>query len=168
MLIVQLYGITNIKWVRLLKSRCLTSRKNSIDSISSSSEGKWKSLGHVQLFVIPWTTQSMNSPGQNTGLGSCSLLQGHLPNPQIKPRSSTFFTIWADSLPSEPWGKRKNIGVGNLSLLQWIFPTQESNRGLLHCRWILYQLSYQGSISSSRLLIKYFMKWKHHHNFRSV
>ena len=26
-----------------------------------------------------------------------------------------------------------------------IFPTQESNRGLLHCRWILYQLSYQGS-----------------------
>ena len=31
------------------------------------------------------------------------------------------------------------------SLLQQIFPTQESNRGLLHCRLILYQLSYQGS-----------------------
>ena len=31
------------------------------------------------------------------------------------------------------------------SLLQGIFPTQESNRGLLHCRWILYQLNYQGS-----------------------
>ena len=30
-----------------------------------------------------------------------------------------------------------------LSLLQQIFPTQESNRGLLHCRQILYQLSYQ-------------------------
>ena len=30
-------------------------------------------------------------------------------------------------------------------LLQRIFPTQESNRGLLHCRQILYQLSYQGS-----------------------
>ena len=27
----------------------------------------------------------------------------------------------------------------------WIFPTQKSNRGLLNCRWILYQLSYQGS-----------------------
>ena len=31
-----------------------------------------------------------------------------------------------------------------LSLLQQIFPTQESNQGFLHCRRILYQLSYQG------------------------
>ena len=31
------------------------------------------------------------------------------------------------------------------SLLQGIFPTQGSHRGLLHCRWILYQLSYQGN-----------------------
>ena len=38
-----------------------------------------------------------------------------------------------------------NTGVGNLSLLQENFPTQESNQGLLHCRWVLYQLSYQGS-----------------------
>ena len=34
--------------------------------------------------------------------------------------------------------------MGSLSLLQGIFPTQESNQGLLHCRWIPYQLSYQG------------------------
>ena len=34
---------------------------------------------------------------------------------------------------------------GYLSLLQRIFLTQESNRGLLQCRWILYQLSHQGS-----------------------
>ena len=33
--------------------------------------------------------------------------------------------------------------VGNLSLLQGIFPTQELNWGLPHCRRILYQLSYQ-------------------------
>ena len=39
----------------------------------------------------------------------------------------------------------KNIGVGCHALLQEIFPTQGSNLGLLHCRWILYQLSYQGS-----------------------
>ena len=52
---------------------------------------KWKSLSHVWFFVIPW-----NSPGQNTGVGSLSLLQG-------------------------------------------------SNPGLLHCRWILYQLSHKGS-----------------------
>ena len=35
--------------------------------------------------------------------------------------------------------------MGSLPFLQWIFLTQESNWGLLHCRWILYQLSYQGT-----------------------
>ena len=39
----------------------------------------------------------------------------------------------------------QNTGVGSLSLLQWIFLSQVSNWGLLHCRRILYQLSYQGS-----------------------
>ena len=85
----------------------------------------------------PW-----NSPGQNTGVGSLSLLQGNLPNPGIKPRSSS---LQADSLPAEPPGKPKNTGVRSPSLLQQIFPTQELNWGLLHCRWILYQLSHQGS-----------------------
>ena len=35
--------------------------------------------------------------------------------------------------------------MGSLSLLQGIFPTQRSNPGLPHCRWILYQLSHKGS-----------------------
>ena len=35
--------------------------------------------------------------------------------------------------------------MGSLSLLQGIFPTQELNQGLLRCRWIFHQLSYQGS-----------------------
>ena len=39
----------------------------------------------------------------------------------------------------------KNTGVGSHSLLQEIFPTQGSNPGLLHRRWILYHLSHQGS-----------------------
>ena len=51
-----------------------------------------------------------------------------------------------DSLPAEPPGKPKNTGVGSLSLLQQIFPNQESTWGFLHCRQILYQLSYQGSL----------------------
>ena len=63
-------------------------------------------------------------------------------NPEIKPRSPT---LQVDSLPDEPQGKPKNTGVGSLSLLQRIFPTQKSNWGLLHCRQILYQLSYEGS-----------------------
>ena len=40
----------------------------------------------------------------------------------------------------------KNTGVDCHFLLQGIFPTQESNPGLLHCRQILYQLNYEGSI----------------------
>ena len=67
---------------------------------------------------------------------------GDLPNQGIEPRSPT---LQADSLPAEPQAKPKNTGVGSLSLLQRIFPTQESNQGLLHCRQILYQLSYEGN-----------------------
>ena len=37
----------------------------------------------------------------------------------------------------------QKTGVGSLSLLQGIFPTQGSNPGLSHCRWILYQLSHK-------------------------
>ena len=44
--------------------------------------------------------------------------------------------------------------MGSLSLLQWIFLTQESNQGLQHCRWILYQLSYQGMGVSKSLYWK--------------
>ena len=40
----------------------------------------------------------------------------------------------------------QSTGVGSLSLLQGICPTQRSNPGLPHCRWILYQLSCQGSL----------------------
>ena len=39
----------------------------------------------------------------------------------------------------------KNTGVGSHAFLQGIFPTQGSNPGLLHCRWIRYCLSHQGS-----------------------
>ena len=39
----------------------------------------------------------------------------------------------------------QDTGLGSLSLLQRIFLTQELNQRLLQCRWILYQLNYQGS-----------------------
>ena len=87
---------------------------------------KWKLLSNVQLFATPWTIYSpWNSPGFRT--------QGL--NPGIEPKSPA---LQVDSLPAEPQGKPKNTGVGSLSLLQGIFLTRESNRGLLHCRQILY------------------------------
>ena len=49
----------------------------------------------------------------------------------------------------EPQDTRHGVwtGVGSLSLLQGIFLSQESNRTLLHSRWILYQLSYLNYLS---------------------
>ena len=76
---------------------------------------------------------------------------GDLPNPGIEPRSPT---LQVDSLPSEPPGKPRNTGVGSLSLLQGIFLTQESKWSLLHCRRILYQLSYPGSPSTREAHVK--------------
>ena len=44
-----------------------------------------------------------------------------------------------------PWNSPgQNTGMGSLSLLQEIFPTQRLNP-VLHCRWILYQLGYHRS-----------------------
>ena len=82
----------------------------------------------------PW-----NSPGQNTGVGSLSLLQGIFTTQGANPGLPHCRRIL---LPPESPGKPKNTGVTSLSLLQRIFPTQELNRGLLHCRQILYELSY--------------------------
>ena len=65
---------------------------------------KWKSLRCVWLFATPYSPR--NSPGQITGVGSLSLLQG-------------------------------------------IFPTQGLNSGLPHYRRILYWLNHKGS---SRIL----------------
>ena len=62
-----------------------------------------------------------------------------LSDPGIKLGS---LALKADFLPTEPQGKPKNTGMGSLTLLQGIVPTQESNQGLLHGRWILYQLNY--------------------------
>ena len=84
-------------------------------------------LGNTMDFSGPeyWSGQPFHSPGD-------------LPKPGMKPRSPT---LQADSLPAEPQEKIKNTGVGSLSLLQGVFPTQEPNWGLLLCRHILYQVS---------------------------
>ena len=60
-------------------------------------------------------------------------------------RSVVSDSLWPRGLYS-PWNSPgQNTGVGSLSLLQGIFPTQGSNPGLLHWRQLLYQLSHKGS-----------------------
>ena len=54
-------------------------------------------------------------------------------------------SLWPHGLYN-PWNSPgQNTGVGSLPFLQGFFPTQGSNPGLPHCRWILYQLSHKGS-----------------------
>jgi len=54
-------------------------------------------------------------------------------------------SLWPNGLYS-PWNSPgQNTGGGSLFLLQGIFPTQGSNPGVPHCRWILYQLSHKGT-----------------------
>ena len=60
----------------------------------------------------------------------------------------------------------KKIGVGCHFLLQGIFPTQGSNPGPLHHRWILYQLSYQGSPYICILTLKRLGGTKPMYNYR--
>ena len=74
-----------------------------------------------------------------------------LPNPGIKSRSPA---LQADSLRSEPSGKPKNNGVGSLSLLQGIFPIQESNQDLPHRRQIPQGILVNSQIhQGSRLIL---------------
>ena len=55
------------------------------------------------------------------------------------------YVWWPHGLYS-PWNSAgQNTGVGNLPLLQGIFPTQGSSPGISHRRWILHQLSHKGS-----------------------
>ena len=66
---------------------------------------------------------------------------------QVSRIAGRFFTSWAT-----PWFPKPNTGGGSLSLCQLVelpnpggFSQPRECRGLLHCRQILYQLSYQGS-----------------------
>ena len=107
-------------WVILLSdSLCVLSRPGMSKSLRPHAL-------QSAMILCPW---GFSRPEYWSGLPCFS--PGNLPNPGIKPRSSTF---QADSLPNEPRGKPKNTGVGGLSLLQ-------GNQCLLHCRWILHQRS---------------------------
>ena len=105
---------------------------------------------------LPGSSVPGDSLGRNTKSGCHALPPADLPNPGIKSRAPA---LQVDSLLSEPPGKPMNTGVSRSSLLQGIFSTQESNQGLLYCRWILYQLSYQRS-SSDASIYCYLLKCK--------
>ena len=68
-------------------------------------------------------------------------------------------SVGSDSLQPHglysPWNSPgQNTEVGSCSLIQAIFPTQGSNPGLPHCKWILYQLSHRGSPHAGKVMLK--------------
>ena len=85
---------------------------------------------HVKVKVTQWCLTLCDPMGHTVqGILQARILESvAFPNPGIKPKAST---LQVDTLPAEPPGKPKNSGVGSLSHLQRIFPTQESNGGLL-------------------------------------
>ena len=85
---------------------------------------EWKSLSRVRLFATLYAIQST--------IYATIVYPYRLYSPRNSPG--------------------QNTGVGGLSLLQGIFPTQGLNPGLLHCRRMLYQLSYRGSPNSIWLI----------------
>ena len=95
------------------------------------------------ILCDPWTIQSMEFSRTEYCIGYPLPSPGDLPNSRIEPRCPALRVV---TLPAELSGKPKNTGVGSLSLVQRIFLTQELNQGLLHCRWIFYQLSCEGGI----------------------
>ena len=126
-------------------------------SVHGDSPGKNTGVGCHALLQGIFATQ-----GLNPSLPHCRWILyqlSHQGSPRIlewvaypfsrgssQPRNrSGVSCLTGESLPAEPAGKPKNTAVGSLSLLQQSFPTPESHCGLLHCRWILYQLSYQRS-----------------------
>ena len=68
-------------------------------------------------------------------------------------------TPWTVAYQAPLWNSPgKNTGMSCHSLLQGIFLTQRLNPGLLHCRQILYHLSYQGSPVKEYTTVKVYLE----------
>ena len=68
-----------------------------------------------------------------------------------------------------PWTfSSKNTGVGCHALLKGLFHTQQLNPGLLHCKYILYHLSHQGSPVSNFKSVQIYILQKPHKQTRRL
>ena len=98
--------------------------------------------------ILAWRIQWTEGPGGLQSIGSQRV--GHdwssLACMHMWKWESLSHVHLCDPMDCGPWNPPgQNPGVGNLSLVPGIFPTQGSNPGLAHCKWILYQLSHRGS-----------------------
>ena len=100
--------------------------------------GPCRPVDRLWLLSVMGVTEETRTNKQELGYTMQSESESHsVTSNSLWPNGRYKYSLW-DS-PGH------NTGVRSLSLLQGIFPTLGSNPGLLHCRWILYQLSHKGS-----------------------
>ena len=103
----------------------------------------WRSKWQPTLVFLPGKSHGQRSLVGCTPWG-CKRVKHDLVN-ESESCSVVSDCSWPHGLSSPRNSPGQNTGVGSLSLLQGIFPTQGLNPGLPHCRQILYQLSHKGS-----------------------
>ena len=111
------------------------------NSLSSEPPSKPEKYSHTSYTMAAFTLASGHLGLEIKILYHCTL---------YNESESENCSVLSDCLPPRglysPWNSPgQKTGVSSLSLLQGVFPTQGSNRGLPRCRRILYHLSHQGS-----------------------
>ena len=130
---MRLHGRRRVGWVAIKDLYALSERKKKSDNTSSPPEHSSRNSASSREITMGFSRLEVWDLGKSHS-----------------GKKSEYRWGVSDSLGSHrlhnPWNSSgQNTGVGSLSLLQGIFLTQESNWDLLHCRWILYWLSHEGS-----------------------
>ena len=142
-------AIHDLALASLLSSPSLTSPSHSTFYHTEFPSGHWlySALWHVGLCscCFSWSCLVILSLfcSPVVYIPVYSMLFAHHHDHDCESCSVLSDSLWPHGLNS-PWNSLgQNIRMGSLSHLQGIFPTQGSNPGLPHCRWILYQLSHK-------------------------
>ena len=115
-------------------------------SLSSSSVPSIFRAGIIEWIAISYTRRSFSPEIKPEPFASPALAGGFFTTEgksKMKVKVSQSCLTLCGPMAYSSWNSPgQNTGVGSLFLLQGIFLTKGSNSGLLHCRWILYQLSH--------------------------
>ena len=109
-------------------------------------------LSHVQCFTIPWTVAHQALLSTWVDRKESFLISLKKARKKKKRKPGNLFNLshvqLCDPMDCRVHGILQARKVVSLSLLQGIFPNQGSKSGLLHCRWIVNQLSHKGNLQS--------------------
>ena len=126
-------------WSCLISSMFLSRTSCHKTTHANGYYGAWPGWA-VSISVLPLTmwTRWINTLNYFSSVHGLLLISLKMQQPPIKGTQAVYPLVYGIL-------HGQNTEMGSLSHLQGIFPTQGSNPGLLHCRWILYHLSHKGS-----------------------